>query len=139
MAQHSDVQLKPRAVLRTGAVALARGEVLGLASFVRQFPAGCIGAVILVLVTFFALAAPLVTVHDPTQVKLRERKELPSCSHPLGKDYEGRDIPTRVIYGGRRFLSRAVVPFFLGPTLGGLFGALYSQHRGGVASCTLGL
>jgi len=73
MAQQSDVQLEPRVVFRTGARALTRGEGLGIASFVRRFPAGCIGAVILLLVTFCALAAPLVTVHDPTQVKLRER------------------------------------------------------------------
>src|SRR2546425_13341772 len=132
MAQHSDVQLKPRAVLRTGAVALARGEVLGLASFVRQFPAGCIGAVILVLVTFFALAAPLVTVHDPTQVKLRERKELPSWSHPLGTDYEGRDILTRLIYGGRGSLARSGLSLFLGPTPRALWGAGSRSIGGGV-------
>src|SRR5256884_6558908 len=100
MAQRSDVQLEPRAVFRTGAMALAREEALGLASFIRRFPAGCIGAVLLMIVTFGALAAPLVTVHDPTQVKLRERKEIPSWSHPLGTDYEGRDILTRLIYGG---------------------------------------
>ena len=68
MAQRSDVQLEPRAVFRTGA--LARGEGLGLASFIRRFPAGCIGAVLLLIVTFGALAAPLVTVHDPTQVHI---------------------------------------------------------------------
>src|SRR3989441_13341583 len=132
MAQHSDVQLKPRAVLRTGAVALARGEVLGLASFVRQFPAGCIGAVILVLVTFFALAAPLVTVHDPTQVKLRERKELPSWSHPLGTDYEGRDILTRVIYGGRVSFAVSVLSVLLGTTVGAVWGGGCACTRGGV-------
>src|SRR5919199_1609213 len=97
MAQQSDVQLEPRVVFRPGA--LTRGEVFGIASFVRRSPAGCIGAVILLLVTFCALAAPLITVHDPTQVKLRERNEIPSWSHPLGKDYEGRDILTRIIYG----------------------------------------
>src|SRR5262245_51157962 len=109
MAQQSDVQLKPWTVLHTGALAVARREVLGLAAFVRQYPAGCIGAVILVTVTFLALAAPLVTVYDPTQVKLRERKELPSWSHPLGTDYEGRDILTRVIYGGRVSLAVSVL------------------------------
>ena len=35
MAQHSDVQLEPRVVFRTGARALTRGEGLGIASFVR--------------------------------------------------------------------------------------------------------
>jgi len=130
MAQHSDVQLKPPAVLQTGAGALARREGLGLATFVRQFPAGCIGAAILVFVTFFALAAPLVTVHDPTQVKLRERKQIPSWSHPLGTDYEGRDILTRIIYGGRVSLAVSVLSVLLGTTVGALWGVA-SAYIGG--------
>src|SRR6266436_3670332 len=130
MAQHSDVQLKPPAVLQTGAGALARREGLGLATFVRQFPAGCIGAAILVFVTFFALAAPLVTVHDPTQVKLRERKQIPSWSHPLGTEYEGRDILTRVIYGGRVSLAVSILAVVLGTTVGAFWGVT-SAYIGG--------
>src|SRR5262249_59797341 len=123
-----DVQLEPRVVFRTGA--LARGEGLGIASFVRRFPAGCIGAVILLLVPFCALAAPLVTVHDPTQVKLRERKEIPSWSHPLGTDYEGRDILTRIIYGGRVSLAVAILAVVLGTTVGAFWGVT-SAYTGG--------
>src|SRR2546427_12062009 len=130
MAQHSDVHLDPRVVVRPGA--LARGEGLGIASFVRRFPAGCIGAVLLLLVTFGALAAPLVTVHDPTQVKLRERKEIPSWSHPLGTDYEGRDILTRLIYGGRPSLTRSGLSCLLGPARGGVGGGVRRSHGGGV-------
>src|SRR2546425_2971663 len=131
MAEHSGVQLEPRTVVRTGALALAREKGLGgLASFVRRFPAVCIGAVILLLVTFCALAAPLVTVHDPTQVKLRERKEIPSWSHPLGTDYEGRDILTRIIYGGRVSLAVSVLSVLLGTTVGALWGVA-SAYVGG--------
>src|SRR2546427_7439869 len=130
MAQHSDVHLDPRVVVRPGA--LARGEGLGIASFVRRFPAGCIGAVLLLLVTFGALAAPLVTVHDPTQVKLRERKEIPSWSHPLGTDYEGRDILTRLIYGGRVSLAASVLSVLLGTTVGAFWGGASADIAGGV-------
>ena len=53
MAQQSDVQLKPQGFSKP-----VPGEGGFLASYlVRQFLAGCIGAVILVFVTFFALAA----------------------------------------------------------------------------------
>src|SRR5947208_16135261 len=130
MAQRTDVHLDPQAAFHTGAMALARAEVLGLASFIRRFPAGCIGAVLLLIVTFCALAAPLVTVHDPTQVKLRERKEIPSWSHPLGTDYEGRDILTRLIYGGRVSLAVSVLSVLLGPTVGAL-GGVGSAYLGG--------
>src|SRR5215831_9375599 len=130
MAQHSHVQLEPRVVFRTGALALPRGGVRGLASFIRRFPAGCIGAVLLLIVTFGALAAPLITVYDPTQVKLRERKELPSWSHPLGTDYEGRDILTRLIYGGRVSLAVSVLSVVLGTTVGAFWGVT-SAYIGG--------
>ena len=130
MAQHSHVQLEPRVVFRTGALALPREGVRGLASFIRRFPAGCIGAVLLLIVTFGALAAPLITVYDPTQVTLRERKGLPSWSHPLGTDYEGRDILTRVIYGGRVSLAVAVLSVLLGTTVGALWGVA-SAYIGG--------
>src|SRR6266567_5532094 len=105
-------------------------EGRGIASFVRRFPAGCIGAVLLLLVTFGALAAPLVTVHDPTQVKLRERKEIPSWSHPLGTDYEGRDILTRLIYGGRVSLAVSILAVVLGTTVGAFWGVT-SAYIGG--------
>src|SRR5207245_9983386 len=87
-------------------------------------------AVLLLLVPFCALAAPLVTVHDPTQVKLRERKESPSWSHPLGTDYEGRDILTRIIYGGRVSLAVSVLSVLLGTTVGALWGVV-SAYIGG--------
>jgi len=86
--------------------------------------------VLLLIVTFGALAAPLITVYDPTQVTLRERKGLPSWSHPLGTDYEGRDILTRVIYGGRVSLAVAVLSVLLGTTVGALWGVA-SAYIGG--------
>jgi ABC-type dipeptide/oligopeptide/nickel transport system permease subunit len=86
--------------------------------------------VLLLIVTFGALAAPLITAYDPTQVKLRERKALPSWSHPLGTDYEGRDILTRVIYGGRVSLAVSVLSVLLGTTVGALWGVA-SAYIGG--------
>lgn len=130
MAQHSDVQLQPRMTLRTGVVALSQREARGLATFARHYPVGCVGAVLLVIVTCLALAAPLVTAYDPTQVQLRERKQIPSWAHPLGTDYEGRDILTRIIYGGRVSLAVAVLSVLLGTTVGAIWGVA-SAYIGG--------
>jgi len=85
---------------------------------------------ILAIVAFLAIAAPFVTVHDPNQVKLRERKEVPSWSHPLGTDYEGRDILTRIIYGGRLSLAVSFLAVLLGTTVGALWGVA-SAYIGG--------
>ena len=88
------------------------------------------GGVPLVIVTCLALAAPLVTAYDPTQVQLRERKQIPSWAHPLGTDYEGRDILTRIIYGGRVSLAVAVLSVLLGTTVGAVWGVA-SAYIGG--------
>src|SRR5437879_13276082 len=101
MAQQHEVQLKPLTLPGSGAIPPVQHAGLGLAAFVRHFPVGSVGALVLVLVAFLAIAAPLVSRYDPTQVQLRERKALPSWSHPLGTDYEGRDILTSIIYGWR--------------------------------------
>ena len=130
MSQHSDVQPKPLAVLRTGIIAPARRSVLGTARFAKRYPAGFAAAVILAIVAFLAIAAPLVTVQDPTEVKLDERKETPSWSHPLGTDYIGRDILTRIIYGGRVSLEVSLLSVLLGTTVGALWGVA-SAYIGG--------
>ncbi|MBM3222777.1 MAG: ABC transporter permease [Candidatus Tectomicrobia bacterium] len=130
MAQSSDVSMRPQMVFRPGVVALVQRELLGLATLIRRYPLGCAGAVLLAIVIFLALAAPLVTAYDPTQVQLRERKQTPSWAHPMGTDYEGRDILTRAIYGGRISLAVAVLSVLLGTTVGAFWGVA-SAYVGG--------
>jgi peptide/nickel transport system permease protein len=130
MAQQSDIQLEPLAPLRAPVIPPTKKEVPGIISFARRYPIGCAGAVILTIVAFLAIAAPLMTVHDPNQVKLRERKETPSWSHLLGTDYEGRDILARIIYGGRVSLAVSCLAVLLGTTVGALWGVA-SAHIGG--------
>jgi ABC-type dipeptide/oligopeptide/nickel transport system permease subunit len=130
MTQQTEIQRQPLAVLPAAAAPSAKTEVAGFLVFARRYPAGCAGAAILAIVAFLAMAAPLVTVYDPNQVKLRERKELPSWSHPLGTDYEGRDILTRIIYGGRVSLAVAFLAVLLGTTVGAVWGVA-SAYIGG--------
>ncbi len=130
MIQQGEIQRQPLAVLRTAAAPSAKKEVPGLLVLARRYPAGCAGAAILAIAAFLAIAAPLVTAYDHNQVKLRERKELLSWSHPLGTDYEGRDILTRVIYGGRVSLAVAFLSVLLGTTVGAVWGVA-SAYIGG--------
>lgn len=102
----------------------------GLVTLLRRFPIGGLGAFVLLVVTILALAAPLVSRYDPTQIQLRDRKALPSWSHPCGTDYEGRDILTRLIYGGRVSLAVSILAVVLGTTVGALWGVV-SAYVGG--------
>ena len=55
----------------------------------------------LVLVTIFAnVLAP----YDFSYQDLASRLQLPSMAHPFGTDAFGRDILTRILYGGRTSL-----------------------------------
>ncbi len=48
-----------------------------------------------------ALVAPAILPSDPNEADFTQVLQPPSFAHPLGTDQLGRDIFTRVIYGGR--------------------------------------
>src|SRR5919112_4444409 len=64
-------------------------------------PAAIVSAVFLLLVVLAAAFAPLLTPYDPTLLDPAVRLQGPSFDHPLGTDDRGREIFSRVIYGGR--------------------------------------
>ena len=81
-----------------------------------------IGVGVVVLLVVLALAAPLVTRHDPTAIELASQLRAPSAEHWLGTDIQGRDIWARLVYGARvsltvGFVSQAIA-LALGLTLG---------------------
>ena len=130
MAQDGEGRLKSLTDYQTGLASLAEGGARGTARFARRYPVGFASAVVLIIVVFLSVAAPLVTVHDPNWVKLREREQTPSWSHPLGTDYSGRDILSRVFHGGRISLTVAVLSVLLGTTVGAIWGVA-SGYIGG--------
>jgi ABC-type dipeptide/oligopeptide/nickel transport system permease subunit len=130
LAQYSEVSTQSPATLRNGALAPVWRPIRSTAIFARRFPLGFAGAAILVIVAVLAVSAPLVAVQDPDQVSLGERKEHPSFSHPLGTDYNGRDIFSRVVYGGRVSLQVSILAVLLGTTVGAIWGVA-SAHVGG--------
>ena len=60
-----------------------------------------VGLVIVVLVIFVAVAAPLLAPHDPNAQDVVNRLQSPSWAHPLGTDNLGRDELSRIIHGAR--------------------------------------
>jgi peptide/nickel transport system permease protein len=103
-----------------------------LALAARQFPrnrAATIGLVILLMICLTAALAPWVAPYDPIQIKLSMKLKPPSFEHLMGTDHFGRDIFSRMLYGGRTSLSVGLLvvgfAFVLGVPLGlasGYFG-----------------
>lgn len=67
-----------------------------------------VGAVLLAIV-LMTIFAPWLAPYDPLQIDMTNRLAAPSWTHLLGTDALGRDVFSRVIYGGRASLLLAVV------------------------------
>jgi peptide/nickel transport system permease protein len=108
-------------------------------SFARRFmarPAGVAAAVFLVLLVLSCVAAPLIAPDNPATQDLTNVLSGPSGHHLLGTDSLGRDVLSRLLYGGRRSLLSVAeglaVVLALGVPLG-----LAAGYRGGGADRTL--
>jgi len=95
------------------------------AHWYRQ-PALIAGLVLLAIILFMVLAAPLLTSYNPDTQNLSATLQGLSSRHLLGTDQEGRDTFTRLLYGGRTDLQVAFLavlfPFILGTVLGSVAG-----------------
>lgn len=70
--------------------------------------AGKISIAILLVLSLVSLFAPLISGYDPDRIDLENLREPPGFQHPLGTDNKGRDILSRILYGGRISLSVSV-------------------------------
>jgi peptide/nickel transport system permease protein len=104
-----------------------------LALAARQFPRhrfAMAGFVCLALICLAAALAPWIAPFDPVQIKLGAKLRPPSFEHWLGTDHFGRDIFSRLIWGGRTSLSVGVLVVAFAFTLGVPLG-LASGYFGG--------
>ena len=67
------------------------------------------GTVIIFVLVFSALFAPVIAPYDPYENDLTVMLAQPSLAHPLGTDEIGRDLLSRLIYGSRISLLVAIV------------------------------
>ena len=88
------------------------------------------GLVIIILMYFTAIFAPLIAPYEYDKIDLENVRAGPSLDHPLGTDELGRDVFSRIVWAARSaaFVSIAVTVF--GLTLGILFG-VSSGYLGG--------
>lgn len=75
-----------------------------------------------------ALLAPWISPYDPNEIDLRVRYAPPSPAHPLGTDDLGRDLLSRLIWGGRISLSIGILSALVAVSFGTLLGALAGYY-----------
>ncbi len=95
----------------------------------RRDPVALAAAVLLLMLGLVVIAAPLTAPRDPQLQDPSIRLSPPlTPGYPLGADGLGRDVLSRMIWGGRISLVVGVVPVLLAATLGvalGLLGGFY--------------
>ena len=96
----------------------------------RRHPGGLIGSVVLIILVLGALFAPL-SPYDPAESHVLERFQTPSLNHPLGTDALGRDLLTRILYGGRISMTVGLLVVAITLSIGVTIGAI-SGYFGGL-------
>lgn len=94
------------------------------------------GLAIISLYVILAFAGPFAVPHDPLKQNLNQALLGISWEHPLGTDGLGRDMLSRILYGGRLSLKIVMVTVLPSAALGVLVGLL-TGYSGGIADLML--
>ena len=93
-----------------------------------------LGSIIVGIMLMLILLAPLVSSYPPDKPDFAVKNVPPSAQHPLGTDNLGRDILSRILYGGRMSLLIALIGAVSGALIGVLFGSIAGYFGGLVDS-----
>lgn len=107
LESEEDVSMKAKLgeMFRTNKIAAISGAVI----------------VIFILLTIFA---NFVAPYDPTKIDLINRLKGPSLQHWFGTDDCGRDVLTRILFGGRMSLQIGLIPTFISMVIGAVLGLI---------------
>lgn len=83
---------------------------------------GKIALFTIIIISALSIFAPFITPYDPLMIDLDSIKEPPSLKHPFGTDNKGRDILSRVLYGGRISISIAIIAALISMSIGLVLG-----------------
>lgn len=93
-----------------------------------------ISLIFLFIVSILSFLAPYITTADVTRINIGEMSLKPSADHWLGTDKSGRDVFTRLLYGGRISLLVGISCTFFVVFLGTVVGSIAGYFGGNVDS-----
>jgi len=88
------------------------------------------GFLMIMVLLIGCLATPFITKHDPVKQNYAQMLKAPSEEHILGTDRFGRDIYSRIMWGGRRLVAIAISAVFFGMVIGIPYGVLSGYYGG---------
>lgn len=107
-----------------GTLLPADGLIISTWRKLRRDPLGILGLAIVLGIGCLAIFAPWLTQHDPNEVDVYARLLPPSAEHWLGTDQLGRDIYSRLLYGGRVAMKVSIVAISIAMAIGIVLGML---------------
>lgn len=100
------------------------GLVISTWQKLRRDPLGMLGLAIVLGTGCLAVFAPWLTRYDPNEIDVYARLLSPSAEHWLGTDQLGRDIYSRLLYGGRVAMKVSIVAISIAMVIGIALGML---------------
>jgi peptide/nickel transport system permease protein len=115
------------AIARTRPV---KSRLEGIRVIAWRYPVSAVAGAIVIFIVLVGVAAPIISPNDPLEPDMRNTVSGPSLDRPLGTDFLGRDMVSRIIHGTRVSLFVALISTLLGTTAGAVWG-LASGFLGG--------
>jgi peptide/nickel transport system permease protein len=102
----------------------APGTVIGTFNALKKTPLGMAGFLLVSLILFLTVFAAWLAPHDPMEIDVHDRLSSPSVAHWLGTDQLGRDILSRVLFGGQVALKVSLVAISASMAIGLVLGMM---------------
>ncbi len=96
--------------------------------FMKNHKSISMGSILLMVILFFAVFAPLISFYDPLETNGQKRLSAPSLQHYMGTDQLGRDIMSRVLYGAQSSLLVGGSVVFIVTIIGVIVGVLSGYY-----------
>ena len=93
-------------------------------------PAVTVAFIILVAILLCCVFAPLIAPYDPNANDLKNTLSMPTAEHIFGTDQNGRDLFSRILYGGRTAMTSALSVVAISMILGIPLGLISGYRRG---------
>ncbi|PKO43850.1 MAG: peptide ABC transporter permease [Betaproteobacteria bacterium HGW-Betaproteobacteria-22] len=95
-------------------------------------PLAFAGFIIIIIIFSLSMLAPMIAPYDPNFINVKAILLPPSAAHWMGTDGLGRDVLSRMLYGGRISLLVGLVAVGISTAIGIILGSLAGFYRGWV-------
>jgi len=101
-----------------------QGTFFRIFNALKRDPLGMAGFILVSLILVLTVLAPWLAPYDPLDINVYNRLVSPSAAHWLGTDQLGRDILSRVLFGGRVALKVSLIAISVSMAIGLVLGML---------------